>query len=200
MTLANWRSLAVKLGVPSKTFKLFERRSTQSPTNQLFEYLGSTCPHMTVKTLEEAMKKMERNDLLAILHEKIPQGKLNSFLEDNKWQRFFTILICDAIMQRKKNVNYRNSPRESLLTLLLTFCFIRSIRSSMILWISKLLKVQSKKLLTTTDLGLGFLWWKLKILISNYSHLSPNRFWRIFSMLLNSHPTIKWRWKWFCCN
>ena len=48
---------------------------------------------MTVKTLEEAMKKMERNDLLAILHEKIPQGKLNSFLEDNKWQRFFTIFI-----------------------------------------------------------------------------------------------------------
>ena len=84
MTLANWRSLAVKLGVPSKTFKLFERRSTQSPTNQLFEYLGSTCPHMTVKTLEEAMKKMERNDLLAILLEKSPQGKLNSFLEDNK--------------------------------------------------------------------------------------------------------------------
>ena len=78
--LANWSSLALKLGVPSKTFKLFERRSTQSPTNQLFEYVGSTCPHMTVKTLEEALTKMERKDLLAILHEKIPQGKSNSFL------------------------------------------------------------------------------------------------------------------------
>ena len=44
-------------------------------------------------------------------------------------------------------------------------------------------------------LKLGFLWWKLKLFISNCSHLSPNRFWRIFSMLLNSHPTIKRRWK-----
>ena len=44
-------------------------------------------------------------------------------------------------------------------------------------------------------LKLGVLWWKLKVSISNFSHLSPNRFWRIFSMLLNSHPTIKWRWK-----
>ena len=49
-------------------------------------------------------------------------------------------------------------------------------------------------------LKLGFLWWKLKIFISNFSHLSPNRFWRISSMLLNSHPTIKWRWKKWCCN
>ena len=29
---------------------------------------------------------------------------------------------------------------------------------------------------------------------------SPNRFWRILSMLFNSHPIIKWRWKKFCCN
>ena len=78
--LANWSSLALKLGVPKETFTQFERRSTQSPTNQLFEYVGSTCPHMTVKTLEEALTKMERKDLLAILHEKSPQGKFNSFL------------------------------------------------------------------------------------------------------------------------
>ena len=49
-------------------------------------------------------------------------------------------------------------------------------------------------------LKLGVLWWKLKIFIVNFSHVSPNRFWRIFSMLLQSHPTIKWRWKKLCCN
>ena len=49
-------------------------------------------------------------------------------------------------------------------------------------------------------LKLGVLWWKLKIFIANFSHVSQNRFWPIFSMLLNSHPTIKWRWKNFCCN
>ena len=44
-------------------------------------------------------------------------------------------------------------------------------------------------------LKLGVLWWELKIFIANFSHVSPNRFWRIFSMLLNSHSTIKRRWK-----
>ena len=44
-------------------------------------------------------------------------------------------------------------------------------------------------------LKLGLLWWKLKIFIANFSHIAPKRFWRSFSMLLNSHPTIKWRWK-----
>ena len=41
--------------------------------------------------------------------------------------------------------------------------------------------------------------WK-SLLPCNFSHVSPNRFWRIFSMLLQSHPTIKWRWKKLCCN
>ena len=49
-------------------------------------------------------------------------------------------------------------------------------------------------------LKLGLLWWKRKIFIANFSHVSPNRFWRIFSMLLQSHPTIKWRWKKLGCN
>ena len=44
-------------------------------------------------------------------------------------------------------------------------------------------------------LKLVVLWWKLKILIANFSHVSPNRFWRIISMFLHSHPTIKLRWK-----
>ena len=44
-------------------------------------------------------------------------------------------------------------------------------------------------------LKLGFLWWKLKIFIANFCQVSPNRFWRIFSMLLKSHPAIEWRWK-----
>ena len=44
---------------------------------------------MTVKTLEEAMKKMERNDLLKILHEKSPQGKLNSLLRGQQMTTIF---------------------------------------------------------------------------------------------------------------
>ena len=36
-------------------------------------------------------------------------------------------------------------------------------------------------------LKLGLLWGNVEIFIANFSPLSPNRFWRIFSMLLNSH-------------
>ena len=42
-------------------------------------------------------------------------------------------------------------------------------------------------------LKLGVLWWKWNFFIANFSHVSPNRFWRIFSMLLHSHLTIKRR-------
>ena len=42
-------------------------------------------------------------------------------------------------------------------------------------------------------LKLGFLWLKLKIFSPIFLNFSPNRYWRIFSMLLNSHPTVKWR-------
>ena len=65
--LANWGKLALALKVPRKIFKQFERRSVQSPTNQLFEYLASTCPQMTLKPLKEALKRMTRNDLLKLL-------------------------------------------------------------------------------------------------------------------------------------
>ena len=49
-------------------------------------------------------------------------------------------------------------------------------------------------------LKLGFLWRKLKIFMANFFHVSLNRFWRIFSMLLSSLPTIKGRWKKLCYN
>ena len=63
-----------------------------------------------------------------------------------------------------------------------------------------LLKILEKKRTQLSDvlsqfaifLKLGFLCFKLKIFIANFYHISPNRFWRIFSMLFNSHPIIKW--------
>ena len=42
---------------------------------------------------------------------------------------------------------------------------------------------------------IGFPVVKVENLYCQFFSFSPNRFWRIFSMLLNSHPTIKRRWK-----
>ena len=65
--LANWHHLAMKLGVPRKTCLELGRRSTQNPTSQLFQYFAAYRPKMTLKTLKEALRVTERNDLLKIL-------------------------------------------------------------------------------------------------------------------------------------
>ena len=64
---ANWLKLATKLGVSRKTCLELGRRSTQNPTNQLFQYLAASRPQMTIKVLKEALRFTERNDLLKIL-------------------------------------------------------------------------------------------------------------------------------------
>lgn len=65
--LANWHNLALKLGVPRKTCWELGRRSTQNPTNQLFQYFAASRPQMTLKILKDALLFIARNDLLKIL-------------------------------------------------------------------------------------------------------------------------------------
>jgi len=76
MVLGNWSNLALRLGVPRKTLKQFERRSTQSPTYRLFEYLEVTHPQMTLKILKDVLELMNRKDLLNILRDQKLEGKL----------------------------------------------------------------------------------------------------------------------------
>ena len=62
--LKNWHHLAIQLGVPKEDCWNIERRSTQSPTNELFQYLEATRPQMTLKGLKEALRFIKRNDVL----------------------------------------------------------------------------------------------------------------------------------------
>jgi len=64
---ANWQKLATKLGVSRITCLELGRRSTQNPTNQLFQYFAASRPLMTLKVLRQALRVIERNDLLKIL-------------------------------------------------------------------------------------------------------------------------------------
>jgi len=80
---ANWSSLALKLGVPRQTLKQFERRSTQSPTYRLFEYLKATHPQMTLKTLKDALESMGRKDLLRLLRDQTLPGKFTGHWKSN---------------------------------------------------------------------------------------------------------------------
>ena len=72
--LANWYRLAIKLGVPREDCWNFERRSTQSPTNELFQYLEATRPQMTLKKLKEALNQLKRMDLLYYLDNQSLEG------------------------------------------------------------------------------------------------------------------------------
>ena len=75
--LGNWYHLAIKLGVPRKDCWNFERHSTQSPTNDLFQYLETTRPQMTIKELRESLHSMERNDLLEYLTSQDLKGNVH---------------------------------------------------------------------------------------------------------------------------
>ena len=74
LVLANWYHLAIELGVPRKDCWNFERRSTQSPTNELFQYLEATRPQMTLRKLRETLHELKRLDLLYYLDEQSLEG------------------------------------------------------------------------------------------------------------------------------
>ena len=74
LVLGNWYKLAMKLGVPRNDCWKLETRSTQNPTNQLFQYLETARPQMTLKKLKEALQSMTRNDLLKIIQKQNLEG------------------------------------------------------------------------------------------------------------------------------
>ena len=75
--LSDWYTLALKLGVPKKTCWKFERRSTENPTGRLFQHLATTCPQKTLLSLKEALKFIERRDLVKYLNEEKLRGRVS---------------------------------------------------------------------------------------------------------------------------
>jgi len=84
LVLANWYHLAIKLGVPRKKCWNFERRSTQSPTNELFQYLEATRPQMPLKELRETLHELERMDLLDYLDQQSLEGNVQLVIKESK--------------------------------------------------------------------------------------------------------------------
>ena len=74
---SNWYTLALKLDVPKDLCWFIERRSTENPTGRLFEYLATTCPQKTLLSLKEALKFIERRDLVKYLNEKKLRGRVS---------------------------------------------------------------------------------------------------------------------------
>lgn len=77
LVLENWYQLALKLGVPRKDSWMFERPSSQSPTNELFQYLEASRPQMTLKKLKESLHCINRMDLLHYLTHHYLEGNVH---------------------------------------------------------------------------------------------------------------------------
>ena len=83
LVLANWYQLAIQLDVPREDCWNFERRSTQSPINELFQYLEATRPQMTLMKLKEALHELKRMDLVDYLDKQSLEGNVH-FVRDQK--------------------------------------------------------------------------------------------------------------------
>ena len=79
LVLGNWFNLAMKLSVPRNACWKLGARSTESPTNRLFQYLETTRPHMTLTKLKDALDLMTRYDLLEVIEKENLEGTFNEF-------------------------------------------------------------------------------------------------------------------------
>ena len=75
---SKWYALALKLGVPRQTCWTFERRLTENPTSMMFQYLAVACPQKTLLSLKEALKSIERRDLVKYLNEEKLRGRVSA--------------------------------------------------------------------------------------------------------------------------
>ena len=62
--MKNWVQLAGKLDIPKKVSKSFGTCNTDNPTEQLFEYLKTRFPEMTVEELITHLEAMQRPDVV----------------------------------------------------------------------------------------------------------------------------------------
>ena len=91
--LANWYQLAIKLGVPREDCWNFERRSIQSPTNELFQYLGASRPQMTLKKLKETLEELKRMDLFYYLNKQSLEGNVQLVIKRLKINYFVCMQV-----------------------------------------------------------------------------------------------------------
>lgn len=71
-----WKHLAEIFGISKEEYESFKCNQVHSPTEVMFEYLGSVMPDITVGDLKDGLAKIERQDVTDILikHETCEYG------------------------------------------------------------------------------------------------------------------------------
>ena len=75
--MKNWLHFAFKLGVPKEDCDNLKPKGNPSPTRALMEHIVQVDPGLTVKTFIEALKKMQRIDVVNALRKLFLGKSLN---------------------------------------------------------------------------------------------------------------------------
>ena len=75
--MKNWLHFAWKLGVPKEDCDNLKPKGNPSPTRALMEHIVQVDPGLTVKTFIEALKKMQRIDVVNALWKLFLGNSLN---------------------------------------------------------------------------------------------------------------------------
>ena len=65
----NWKELAAELGVPRREFLVFGSDPDNKPTKELFEYLITRYPDLTMKDLKHKLRELTRTDVVEVIEQ-----------------------------------------------------------------------------------------------------------------------------------
>ena len=65
--LPSWRDMADLLAIPPEAYEHYDVYSVSSPTEDLFVFLSSTSPDLSVKEIRDALGEIGRQDVVKII-------------------------------------------------------------------------------------------------------------------------------------
>ena len=65
----NWKELAAELGVPRREFLVFGSDPDNKPTKELFEYLITRYPDLTMRDLKHKLRDLTRTDVVEVIEQ-----------------------------------------------------------------------------------------------------------------------------------
>lgn len=64
----NWRELAAELGVPRRDYLSFGTDPDNKPTEELFKYLVTLYPELTMGKLKQSLGRLLREDVVVVMN------------------------------------------------------------------------------------------------------------------------------------
>lgn len=81
--IKNWRNLAYRLKIPPETYNTFDtsKAKAKSPTKMMFEWLAKWKPSLNVGDLLEAIREIDRYDVVELVKKEAELGEFVNTVE-----------------------------------------------------------------------------------------------------------------------